>query len=222
MCSVAISNGGRMLYKESDGKEHVHAVLLHVFIADLLQEAQLQPTDLQAIAVSIGPGSYTGLRIGLAAAKGFCYSLNIPLIGINSLEIFAFGMRMQYPNFESYRPVFDARRMEVYTMETNHNGAITASTAAQVVSPDVWQEWVGNKKTLIAGDAAPKLMQNFSSKNVEFKPELLVSARFMPELASRRYGAADFDSITDMEPIYLKGVNITRATDPLKQSGHKR
>lgn len=221
VCSVAISEGGRSWFNESDGNEHIHAAQLHMFIADLLGDAQLQPADLRAIAVGIGPGSYTGLRIGLAAAKGFCYSLNIPLIGINSLEALAFGMRTQFPGYESYRPVFDARRMEVYTIETDHAGATTATTAAQVVSEDLWREWVGSKKTLIAGDASPKLMQNFSSQNVTFKPELLVSARFLLELASIRYEAAAFDSIADMEPTYLKGVHITSSADPLKQSAHK-
>jgi tRNA threonylcarbamoyladenosine biosynthesis protein TsaB len=215
ICSVALTVNGHTFYKESDGQEHVHAAVLHEYIRDVLNQAEIKASDLQALAIAAGPGSYTGLRIGVAAAKGLCFALDLPLIALNSLEVLAHEMLKTNPGFELYRPVFDARRMEVYTLAMAANGEIKEKMAPTIVDEQVWEHWQQQGKTLLAGDATTKLFQAFGSQRPLGHSDLKLSARYMTVLATDKLNTNQTENIHSYQPIYLKPVHTTRAKDPL-------
>ena len=139
-CSVAISTNSKLIaFKELNSENFSHAENLHVFINDILKEVKIDVQNLSGVVIGKGPGSYTGLRIGTACAKGLCYSLNIPLISINSLEIMAQGIPAESNQF--LIPMIDARRLEVYTMILDHNKNIVKNTWAEELTNNSFSEY---------------------------------------------------------------------------------
>ena len=137
LCSVALCRDGALLAeREAEEDRHVHGEYLNVFVDEVLKEAGLSPKELEAVAVGIGPGSYTGLRIGLSAAKGFCYALDIPILGIGTLETLVQAVRAQEPDLPPdvlLHPMIDARRMEVFTAAYKPDGSLLEPVAAVVL-----------------------------------------------------------------------------------------
>ncbi|MFT5247046.1 MAG: tRNA threonylcarbamoyladenosine biosynthesis protein TsaB, partial [Gammaproteobacteria bacterium] len=156
-CSVSLSDERKLLSTNSETSDkYIHSERLHVFIDSCMKEAGLQPNDLDAISLSRGPGSYTGLRIGTSAAKGLCYALNIPLIAMDTWKIiFAQIKSIHKDDYDCYVPLIDARRMEAYSIVLDATGSPIHETRSVVWDDNPWSAQV-NKKTLFAGDAAKK------------------------------------------------------------------
>ncbi len=149
-CSVSIAKEGSILVvKEHDTPNYSHSEQLHVFIQEVLKEASLSIEDLDAVAVSKGPGSYTGLRIGVSAAKGLCFALNIPLISIPTLSNMAEQARNSKMDY--IIPVLDARRMEVYSVVFDNSLSQVRETRAEIIDQDSFQEYIPKGRVLLVG-----------------------------------------------------------------------
>jgi tRNA threonylcarbamoyladenosine biosynthesis protein TsaB len=167
-CSVALAKEGKtILSKEIAEEGYSHAERLHVFIEEIIQESGITFNDLSAIAVSQGPGSYTGLRIGVSAAKGLCYALNIPLIAIDTLQVLASQARVSEGLIA---PMIDARRMEVYSAIFNPNLENQRATAAEIIAENSFEDF---QETLyFVGDCAEKCKAVLTKENFIFLEEI--------------------------------------------------
>lgn len=211
ICSVALANDGELMaLRESDeGRDHAKKVAL--FVDELLRETGVQPSDLDAIAVGKGPGSYTGLRIGVSFAKGMCYALDIPLIAIGSLDALTEVAREDYDagilDIEEEEwakaklcPLVDARRMEVYAEVFDNEGKALTDVAAEVVTEESFKEW-RKDKFVIFGNGAKKCTELLSDAIfVDIAP----SARGIVRLAEESFKAKKFEDLAYFEPFYLK------------------
>ena len=212
ICSVALANDGELMaLRESDeGRDHAKKVAL--FVDELLKETGVQPTDLDAIAIGKGPGSYTGLRIGVSFAKGMCYALNIPLIAIGSMDALAEVAREDYDagilDIEDEEwtgarlcPMVDARRMEVYSQIFDTEGVAQSEVSAEVVTEESYKEWRDNHTLVIFGNGANKCTEVLNdAKYVSVAP----SARGIVRLAEEAYNGGKFEDLAYFEPFYLK------------------
>ena len=212
ICSVALANDGELMaLRESDeGRDHAKKVAL--FVDELLKETGVQPTDLDAIAIGKGPGSYTGLRIGVSFAKGMCYALNIPLIAVGSLDALTEVAREDYDagilDIEDAEwananlcPMVDARRMEVYSQIFNTEGSAQSEVVAEVVTEESYREWRNDRTFIIFGNGAKKCTEVLAdTKFVSVAP----SARGIVRLAEEAFAAGKFEDLAYFEPFYLK------------------
>ncbi|MEA1784611.1 tRNA (adenosine(37)-N6)-threonylcarbamoyltransferase complex dimerization subunit type 1 TsaB [Arenibacter sp. GZD96] len=202
-CSVGIAREGRLLaLKENNSINYSHSEQLHVFIKEVLDEASLSFTDISAVAVSKGPGSYTGLRIGVSAAKGLCYALDIPLISVATLQSMAHQIAVTPDAY--IVPMLDARRMEVYSAVFDSNYQQIADTKAEIINEDSFNEWTQKSKVHFVGSGAEKCSTLLDSPNLTFHPKALPSAKEMSALSWEKYAAADFEDLAYFEPYYLK------------------
>ncbi len=202
-CSVSVSEGDKILsLQENNAINYSHSEQLHVFIKEAVGEASLSLSDLDAIAVSKGPGSYTGLRIGVSAAKGLCFSLEIPLISVPTLESMAKQVRPE--SGEIVIPVLDARRMEVYSAVFNDELKEIRETQAEVINEVSFGEFISTKKVHVVGSGAQKCSEVLSHPNFHFDTSLVPSAREMAKIAFKKYQAEDFEDVAYFEPFYLK------------------
>lgn len=202
-CSVALGKEGKLLaLKEDNGKNYSHAERLHLYIDGILKENGLKPADLTAIAVSKGPGSYTGLRIGVSAAKGLCFSLNIPLISVPTLTSLAHQVKQGESDY--IIPLLDARRMEVYT--AGFTGAKNAifDTRAEILDENSFAEYLDKGTVSFIGNGAEKFSKVCSHKNAIFNTEALPSAKEMVALAEEKSQKGLFEDVAYFEPYYLK------------------
>lgn len=200
-CSVALAkNGQTIALKELATENFSHAEKLHVFIEELLKENQLRFSNIQAIAVSQGPGSYTGLRIGVSAAKGLCYALSIPLIAIDTLQLLAYQLKVSSGIIV---PMIDARRMEVYTSYYDLNYQKLTPTEALIVDATSFEE---ETNTLhLIGDGASKFKEVLTDAKFVFHGAVMYpSANEMSLLAFEKYKKSDFVDVAYFEPFYLK------------------
>ncbi len=212
ICSVALSNDGELmaLRESTEGRDHAKKVAL--FVDELLKETGVQPADLDAIAVGKGPGSYTGLRIGVSFAKGMCYALNIPLIAIGSLDALVQVAREDYEagildvedddwSVATLCPMVDARRMEVYTQLFDTNGVATSDVSAEIITEESFADIRANGKLVIFGNGAQKCCEVLSDAiYISVTP----SARGIVSLAEQAFNAGAFEDIAYFEPFYLK------------------
>ena len=205
-CSVALSQNGNLIAcKEIAEAGYSHAEKLHVFIAEILKENNVDFKDLSAIAISQGPGSYTGLRIGVSAAKGLCYSLDIPLIAIDTLEILARKFTIENGIII---PMIDARRMECYTAIFNAKYQKIRAVKAEIIDENSFQEIT--ETIHFVGDGAPKCKDVLTDSkfvyhdNIEFP-----SANEMSKIAYDKYKKNDTVSVAYFEPFYLKDFMMT-------------
>lgn len=202
-CSVCLGREGKIIgLNEVHPEGYVHAEELNVLILDLLKEHGLEMKDLNGVAVSAGPGSYTGLRIGVASAKGICYALEIPLIALNSLEIMMEVYRQWFkPEEATYIPMIDARRMEVY-MAAYEDQVEVISPKAQVIDDTFMIE--SEKTIVLFGDGADKLKELKLADHFVIKEGFKTSASGMVELSYNKFQQDDFEDIAYFDPIYLK------------------
>jgi tRNA threonylcarbamoyladenosine biosynthesis protein TsaB len=200
-CSVAIAKGGQVLVARDIATEgYSHAEKLHVFIEESLRESNIKFTDLSAIAVSKGPGSYTGLRIGVSAAKGFCYALGIPLISIDTLEVLA---RQLEVSEGLIIPMIDARRMEVYSAVFNSQYDKINAVTAEIISADSYSG--ETQKMHIVGDCQEKIKTALSGENFIYHDNIMFpSAKQMASLSHAKFRNDDFEDVAYFEPFYLK------------------
>lgn len=182
-----------------------HAERLHVFIEEIIQEAGITFQDLSAVAVSQGPGSYTGLRIGVSAAKGLCYALDIPLIAIDTLQTLA---RQVKQTDGCIVPMIDARRMEVYTAIFNPNLENQSATAAEIITENSFEDF--QEKLYFVGDCAEKCQTVLTKENFIFLEDIKYpSAKEMSALSFIKFKKSDTVDVAYFEPYYLKDFMIT-------------
>lgn len=204
-CSVALVRDGQVIAIREHAEEgYTHAEKLHVFIEDVLQEAGVLASELNAVAVSKGPGSYTGLRIGVSAAKGLCYALQIPLISVSTLQILA---RATSVNEGYIIPLIDARRMEVYTAVFDAQGKPLSAVEAMILSETSFEAWPG--PCTFVGDCLPKAKTVLSQPRFQFLESITFpSAQTMAELAATLYQEKQFEDVAYFEPFYLKNFMV--------------
>ncbi len=207
-CSVALAKAGKtILCKEMAEEGYSHAEKLHVFIAEILQELQLNFKDLAAIAVSQGPGSYTGLRIGVSAAKGLCFALGIPMIAVDTLKILASKAAITDGVIV---PMIDARRMEVYSAVFNARFEKIREVKAEIITADSFSEI--NETIYFVGDSNEKVKSVLSNENFVFLDQMVYpSAKEMSQWSFDQFVKNDFVDVAYFEPYYLKDFMITTA-----------
>lgn len=209
ICSVAISDGEKILALKEEGGEYSHAEKLNGFIEECLAKAGITLQDIDAIAVSKGPGSYTGLRIGVSTAKGLCYSLNKPLISVDTLQAMAFKQNQQA---DLYCPMIDARRMEVYTALYDINNQLVEKVSAKIIDESSFSEYLNTKKIAFFGDGAEKCKVVLEgNSNAIFRLDGMPSAQFINEIASQKLQENKFEDVAYFEPYYLKDFVATTA-----------
>ena len=202
-CSVALARDGEVLaLKEDYNNKYSHAERLHNFISDILKENRFSPEDLDAVAVSKGPGSYTGLRIGVSAAKGLCFSLDLPLISVPTLSSLAYQVETEAGDF--IFPMLDARRMEVYTGGFDPDKKQILETQAKILDARSFEEFLEKGQVTFIGDGVPKFREICSHENARFIEGKLPSAKEMATLAHVKFLEEDFEDVAYFEPYYLK------------------
>ena len=206
-CSVAISEDQKILSVKESHVDKSHAALLTTFISEVLEQAKKKPAQLDAISVSKGPGSYTGLRIGVSTAKGLAYGLNKPLLAVPTLDALAleFYKSIKHKNqpFFLY-PMIDARRMEVYTALFDSKMACLKKTHALVVDAESFNPFLEKGPVYFFGTGAQKCQSLISHKNAIFVPDFHCSASFLISPALNLYKNKEFENVAYFEPFYLK------------------
>ncbi len=201
-CSVGLAKDGKLLaLKEDNSKNYSHAEKLHIFINEVLKEAGFSTRDLDAIAISKGPGSYTGLRIGVSSAKGLCYSLDIPLISVPTLDLLAAKLRGDQGIIIS---MLDARRMEVYSAVYDSDLKQIRDTQAQVLDESAFAEYLEKSKVHFIGNGVAKFEEVCKHTNAVFHTQQYPSAKEMVEIAELKHQKSDTEDVAYFEPYYLK------------------
>ena len=200
-CSVALSKAGKTLaIRELSEQNFSHAEKLHVFIEELFLETNLKLQDLNAVAVSQGPGSYTGLRIGVSAAKGLCYALSIPLIALDTLEILARKIQV---NSGIIIPMIDARRLEVFSAFIDSSFTKIRAIKAEVIDENSYQE--ESEILHLIGDGAMKFKEILTDEKFHYYPEIqFPSAAEMGLISFQKFENKQFEDVAYFEPFYLK------------------
>ena len=201
-CSVSLSKEGKtIILKEDYDKSYSHAERLHVYIDTVLKEANIDSKALDAIAVSKGPGSYTGLRIGVSAAKGFCFALDKPLISIPTLDALAHQVRVSNGVIVS---MIDARRMEVYSAIFDSDFNQIHETQAQILDEKSFEGYLEKGQVYFIGNGVEKTKTLINHPNAIFIEDKLPSANEMSMLAYNKYKISDTEDVAYFEPYYLK------------------
>jgi len=201
-CSVALARSGKVIrFRDFVSDQYSHAEHLHVFIKEVMNAGNATFAQLDAVAVSKGPGSYTGLRIGISGAKGLCMALGIPLISYSVPEILAREIRRLYPNADLIVPMIDARRMEVYTATYDNSLRVISPVRAVVIGEDFFQNF-GDGLAVFGGDGAMKAAA--LSMDGQECLDLLPSATMGAELAHQKFLRNEVENLSYFEPFYLK------------------
>jgi tRNA threonylcarbamoyladenosine biosynthesis protein TsaB len=210
VCSVALAIDGKVISLQESNTKNSHSELITIFSHNAVTESGLSFTDLDAVAVSKGPGSYTGLRIGVSTAKGFCFGLEIPLIAIGTLEAMANGM-FKLPELINIKansmlcPMIDARRMEVYTALFSNNLQEIESTSAKIIDSDSFDNILHNNTIVFGGDGVAKCKEVLQhQQNAVFLDDFHPSSNYMCNLSEQKFANGDFENTAYFEPYYLK------------------
>ncbi|HEX3383604.1 MAG TPA: tRNA (adenosine(37)-N6)-threonylcarbamoyltransferase complex dimerization subunit type 1 TsaB [Mucilaginibacter sp.] len=207
VCSVAIASEGKTLTCIEVEQRNVHAEKITLFIDETLRKAGKTYADIDAVAVSSGPGSYTGLRIGVSAAKGLCFALDKPLIAVETLAAMADGFRQLYsPAGDSLLcPMIDARRMEVFTAIFDSNGNKIKSTSAEIIDENSFADLLSHHQIIFFGDGAEKCREVLGlHRNAHIVPDFTNSASHLSQRAFQKFLKQDFEDVAYFEPYYLK------------------
>lgn len=215
VCSVGVARDGKLLSLQEDhGMNYSHSAVLTLFIEKVLHDAGLSVNDLDAVAVSQGPGSYTGLRIGVSAAKGICFALDLPLLAVDTLQAMAricLAKKSDMLNNHSQRqlpllfcPMIDARRMEVYHALFDEKLHIVEATQAKVIEENSFSAWLENHRMAFFGDGAAKCRQLLQHPNALVFDDVFPSVKGMMTQAFEKFSTAKFVDVAYFEPFYLK------------------
>lgn len=213
ICSVALAEtsspkGGesRVVARRDSDIPNAHSTRLSVFIDEALIECHWQPRDLGAVCVSAGPGSYTGLRIGVSTAKGFCYALGIPLVSVPTLLSMAALYYRQHPEYKGLVcPMIDARRMECYTMMVDARLNVLRDTHADVIEVGCFDEWLNRGEVMFIGDGAEKTRELLGTHpNARYDSDFRLSAEGLLQLAEAKLRDGKTEDVAYFEPFYLK------------------
>ena len=209
VCSVALAKDGQLLGLKESNTRNNHSSALPLFIDEVIKRTNVSLTDIDAIAVSEGPGSYTGLRIGVAAAKGLCYALEKPLIGVSTLRAMAYGMAHRDSAITTayilFCPMIDARRMEFYCAIFDEKGNEIREVRAEIINETSFMKFLEKNKIVFAGDGALKCRSLFEKHpNAVFAEDFQTSAKFMIPLSEEKSLQKKFEDLAYFEPYYLK------------------
>lgn len=211
VCSVAVSDNGKCIFSISDNSGQNHASMLSPFIQQALASISSQNLTLNSVAVSSGPGSYTGLRIGVSTAKGLCYSYDIPLIGVDTLEILC-EMVIKNHSLEKNAllcPMIDARRMEVYTAVYNQNLQKIQEISAEIINEQSYLDLLQNNVIYFFGNGAEKCKLAITHPNAIFIDNIKPLAENMISLAEAKFTKNQIEDVAYFEPFYLKEFQTT-------------
>lgn len=209
-CSVALSENGNVISLKEQNEANIHASQITLFIQDVMKEADKNYSDLDAVAVSMGPGSYTGLRIGISTAKGLCYALDIPLIAIDTIEAMASGLikSQDLPQNALLVPMLDARRMEVYTGIYRSDLNLVEKVSAKIIDENSFKDF-DSCELYFFGNGSDKFKALFENqKNIHFV-DFSTSATHLNDLANKKFIANQFEDVAYFEPFYLKDFLVT-------------
>ncbi|RZK40119.1 MAG: tRNA (adenosine(37)-N6)-threonylcarbamoyltransferase complex dimerization subunit type 1 TsaB [Pedobacter sp.] len=210
VCSVALSINGKTVAIKEEDANNIHASKLTLFIKEVLTTSNVDFADLDAIAVSMGPGSYTGLRIGVSTAKGLCFALDKPLIAINTLKAMASGYISENPSFDGLVcPMIDARRMEVFTAIYDQNLNEVEETYAKIIDEHSFSELLSNHQTVFIGNGAEKSIAIIKHHNAASFLGNVNSASNLSILAQEAFTRQQFEDVAYFEPFYLKDFVVT-------------
>jgi len=213
VCSVSLAKNGETIAVKQLNERNIHAEVITLFVEELINQVGLTYVDIDAVAVSSGPGSYTGLRIGVSTAKGLCFALDKPLIAIETLESMALGMIKEGDIAPDTLlcPMIDARRMEVYTALFDAKGNVVKPTSAEIIDEHSFSEQLSTQKILFFGDGAEKCQATLGGNaNAIFNTEFANSATYLNNKALQKYAAAQFEDVAYFEPFYLKDFLVTQ------------
>lgn len=231
VCSAALMKDGVLIRLREDHEGRSHASLLSLFIEEILKEEGLRVKDLDAVSISKGPGSYTGLRIGVSTAKGLCYGADKPLIAINTLVALTQGLLdalkalTDPPPLDDQTilvPMLDARRMEVYSAFLNPHLQLVRDVKAEVIEESSYQDWLRDHNMVFFGNGALKCQEVIRHPHAYFVEGIVPSAQHMANLSEKKYRAGEFEDVAYFEPFYLKDFIATRPRKniiPRKKSG---
>ena len=209
VCSVALCRDGEVIALRESIEHNSHSALITTFVDEVIKEAGYLLQDLDAVAVSKGPGSYTGLRIGVSTAKGLCYSLDKPLLAIETLEGAAIYQSIQNPICKDEEklilaPMIDARRMEVYTALFDHKGNRLTNTSAEIITSTYFENYPDHQ-IILFGDGAPKFSELFHDNPlITILKDNLFSAAYLAPIAEERFKNKQFENLAYFEPFYFK------------------
>lgn len=212
VCSVAVSLDGVNLFSKTEKNGPSHANLIGPYLDEALAVVEKTGRKPDAVAVSAGPGSYTGLRIGVSAAKGVCYALAVPLIAVSTLELMALAARTSGKcfDYDAIRPVLDARRMEVYTALYDATGGCLEAPQAMVVEAHTFDDELASKRVLFAGNAAAKLKPVIAHVGAGFDETVVPLAENMAFFAENAFKEGRFVDVAYFEPNYIKEFVATK------------
>lgn len=216
VCSTALSQNGVCLAEKIKYEGPSHASQLSPFVQAMIDHAQANHLAIDAVAVSCGPGSYTGLRIGVSTAKGLCYGWGVPLIAINTLEIMADTVRNSVPANALLCPMIDARRMEVYAAFFDTKLNPIRPTAADIIDENSYTDLMKDHSVYFFGNGADKCKTAITHPNANFLPEIHPIAKNMINLAAQAFEQKRFEDVAYFEPFYLKEFVATTPKEKLK------
>lgn len=212
VCSAALAIDGKTIAVKEANERNIHAGSLTLFIDEVMKKGGLKYTELDAIAVAKGPGSYTGLRIGVSTAKGICFATDKPLISIGTLEMMSYGFMQAYTDYTGLLcPMIDARRMEVYTAVYNHSMVEVQAVSAKIIDNHSFSELLKSNIIAFFGDGAEKCMDTFSSGNAQYFSGNFNTASAMTAMAENKFVANMFEDVAYFEPFYLKDFVVTQS-----------
>jgi tRNA threonylcarbamoyladenosine biosynthesis protein TsaB len=209
-CSVALAKDGLVFNYKQVNERNLHSEVITRFIEEIISTAGFNYSDLDAIAVSSGPGSYTGLRIGISTAKGLCFALDKPLIAIETLDAMATGLISMNGGYKEREklllcPMIDARRMEVYTAVFTTTGQKIKPTSASIIDENSFDDLLKENEILFFGDGAEKCFNVLNkSTNASFLPDFVNSATCLTQKATEKFNNKQFVDVAYFEPYYLK------------------
>lgn len=213
-CSVALGAGDAILAHKTDSRDFSHSETLAVYTRDVLKAANVKPGELDAVALSSGPGSYTGLRVGTSFAKAMCFALKIPLIAVDTLEAIARAAIEETMLDAVYVSNIDARRMEIYLGVFDRTGKRLVENMAAVVESDLLTRLVpGERSVVLCGNGSDKSIDVLDSHNV-IALDMEVNAQHLAPIAVQKFEDNEFADVVNFKPEYLKSPNITLSSKP--------
>ena len=210
LCSVALCSSSEVISVKESSDSRSHASMLTVLIDEILKENKIRIMDLEAVAVGKGPGSYTGLRIGVSVAKGLAFAASIPLIGVETTVSMYWGMEQRINSITGDRkntllcPMIDARRMEVYYAIYDHAGKVVKEIAAEVITEKTFAEIPAASAIIFFGDGASKCREVIKRDNAYFEDDFRISASQMQKPVYQAVAGRHFEDVAYFEPFYLK------------------
>lgn len=218
VCSTAVSDNGKVIFEKADLEGPSHAVSCGVFVDEALSFAESHAIPLDAVAVSEGPGSYTGLRIGVSMAKGVCYGRSVPLISVPTLKLLCVQpllYREDLPEDALYVPMIDARRMEVYAAVYTRALKEVRGIQPDIVTSETYAEYLERGPVCFFGDGAMKCKEVIAHPNAIFLPDIVPLAKHMAPLAEMSFLRGETQDVAYFEPFYLKDFVPTKSRDLL-------